>query len=120
MMKLVVSRGLKFRAWDFKNNSYVQNEQASFLFGLLERGEQIVLEQFTGRSDDCGVGIYEGDIVRIDMGFEEEGLYSEVVYNGVGFALKPTGGIKTLLSLDIASDLLLVTGNIHENRELLD
>ena len=140
-------RKIKFRAWDNLEKAYLNkndiaidnlgnifilqdydNNEANLWYARLlpDLGnERYIIEQFTGLTDRNGVGIYEGDFVKVKhkdwieptihmvkWGDDEEypafDLSPEIDETMNGFALA------------IQSDLfsIKIIGNIHENPEL--
>lgn len=72
--------------------------------------------QFTGRKDENGIDIFEGDICRFDM-MGRSGFVGQVKYsdNGMGYWFDLTKGAATLNAISNIE----VIGNIHDNPELL-
>lgn len=81
--------------------------------------DENTIGQYSGREDDKGKEIYEGDIIRATYLDEinESGGCFEVIYDGDSFSAKvDTGYILCLYELwDIE-----VIGNIYDNPELLN
>ena len=118
-------REYKFRT--FMNGSFIysgsnleEDNQLDMFFCLALPGVEI--EQFTGLHDKNGKEIYEGDILKTSIFFESSTLphMGEVVYSDeyCSFATKNEGG--TTLFCSHAINNREVTGNIHENPELLN
>lgn len=122
----------KFRAWDGQDQEYDYNAQnISFydhdedsitLFRHIERDKpNVTLEQCTGLKDKNGKLIYEGDIVKYKLLYEDEFIgdcYKEVSYNK-GF-FEPFNHIFDSRFIFISIENIEVVGNIHENSELLE
>lgn len=92
-----------------------------------------VVEQFSGCVDSKGVDIYEGDILRVsDMNQLPASMLSEIGDRNVGYVIFDTAmfcfGIELKEKNElqarnlgmIAPSSMVVIGNIHENRELLE
>lgn len=130
-------REIKFRAWDKlrKRTSevdriYVDTGGAQLRddFGLYWRKiNDVILEQYTGLKDKNGIGIYEGDVVKVKHKDWIELTIHVVKWFGdeeyPAFDLSP--GIDETMNgfaLAVQSDLfsIKIIGNIHENPELLE
>lgn len=83
-------RELKFRLWDTKENSYVENPT---LYKRLAIGcdggvysgkfddtikDRYIIEQYIGLKDKNGVEIFEGDLIKL---FDDSNEIFEVVYD---------------------------------------
>lgn len=84
------------------------------LFDNTEEVEEDTIGQFTGLHDKNGKEIYEGDIVRYDMGGKCEVSYC-VSGGYAGFDLSPAFHDEEHHLTDVE-----VIGNIHDNPELLN
>ena len=114
-------RELKFRAWWKDTKRFLDGDEwymtcsgAKHLHYAVYpyRGDEFVIEQYTGLKDKNGKEIYEGDIIMHDWGDDEEDMVKHtVLFNKACFEPFNTEVI------DI--DYIVVIGNIHENPELL-
>lgn len=140
-------RDIKFRAWHVSHKVMVNFDNATlckdvyqreFLAHLLNGDFGDVLMQFTGLTDSNGVDIYEGDLLRIpsDCAYEDK-TYNcfEVFYHdneciggqNIGFCMNrmhsqgSSGGGRgyKFTPESILTHGFIVSGNIHENAELL-
>ena len=93
-----------------------------------------ILLQFTGRVDQAGTKIWEGDVLRLDVmwagglpeGEEEYSCYYHVLFHNGGFALLPVGyqdptdNWHVSFLTDYANDLHFIrVGSQYEHPELL-
>jgi len=121
-------RDIRFRAWDKATKSMVDSTtHSSWKFYLLDGGSSIdqvwatkdlELMQFTGLKDMNGVEIYSGDIIRLypdEIGFS---YLKEVV----AAEDRPTLGFEGsgAILCEGNSSIMLVVGNIHQDKELLE
>lgn len=109
-------REIKFRVWDNDENNFWGEGRSLSLVSLVSdsivNDDSTVLEQYTGLTDANGVEVYEGDIISAYVhGFPEIGIveYSE-------FCEWVFGNIR----INEVISSVEVSGNIHENPELLD
>lgn len=110
----------KFRVWDIEFKKYYPASDFC-IEDLQDSGDEIIVEQCTGRKDKNGRLIFEGDVVktiweeRVDwtrLVQHVEHLF-EVYYNGMGFSLrnlKTKAGHVMWKSADYE-----VIGNVHED-----
>lgn len=114
-------RAIKFRAWDsvlgiyvyFKLDDYMAIQ--SFISYTGTFYIKLTIEQFTGLRDKNGKGIFEGDIVQTIGKHNNKAV---VKYDAPSFKYAWTDGVTTIDNAVGWNDFE-VTGNIHENPELL-
>jgi uncharacterized phage protein (TIGR01671 family) len=131
-------REIKFRAWDKKENKWIDGAYGFHILGenmligglfqdyCVERLNDIILMQYTGLKDRNGREIYEGDIVK-----DQNGLISVIVWDSQDCKFDNTdvGDYWRFLEEGIVepacyAESVFVTqeviGNIHQNPELLE
>ena len=137
----------KFRAWDKENDRMIYPSTEGVCFELTEEGINIldlsiepydwvfphldsVLMQSTGLKDKNGVEIFEGDVVKVSDGGNEEDSYTSVVKNYAdegypAFDIEAPSSwyyesnvLSTIMGGDY--ETIEVIGNIWENPNLLE
>ena len=120
-------RDIKFRAWDKEGKVMVDwfwlssegdlYETPVIVYDTphleLERNDDLVAMQYTGKKDINGVEIYEGDILQNEHHFRYQ-----VVFKGDCWrceSLKNSGFKNRFIGRD-----LKVIGNIYQNKDLLE
>lgn len=133
----------KFRAWDKKENKWVDYPiyidangdvyWEHYERGLQEEGDLIVM-QYTGLKDKHGVQIFEGDIIKCtskiydNFGANETGEYEETIKQVIW--KEDSWGTRVINSnltskgaekrgLVISAKYAEVIGNIYENSDLI-
>lgn len=121
-------REIKFRAWDVKREHYFQPNKFDFENkndGLpwVHDGSKfitdVILEQFTGLHDKNGKEIYEGDILAYQ--FDGQRHFTNAVKWKTEYGFYIAGiTVGEWEPEDILYAEYEISGNIHENPELLE
>ena len=96
---------------DDKNNCYAQ---------VTRNIKNVILEQYTGITDDDGEEVYEGDIVRVykdEYPDNHNTNYYDVpvaMEDGCYVVLHKNNELETLMDVYISNYTIKVIGNIHE------
>lgn len=125
----VIADRFKFRAWDKEEETYCYDAEETYdficgnstvaveTFCNLLISERYVVEQCTGLKDKNGKLIYEGDVVQVCT---HDGLFAAVIkYEHCSWMAVFPKSIYRLPLLCIETKIE-VSGNIHENPELLE
>jgi len=110
-----MKREIKFRAWDDIEMVYISDlfwfEENHFSSVNDNLGHKLM--QYTGLKDKNGKEIYEGDIVKGDLGH-----VGTVEYNAPSFEVRWNDGDCCKI-FDAVHGVIEVIGNIYENPNLL-
>ena len=128
----------KFRVWDKGNEQYLNLSEVDYLTLDTENGgliigflgelmnemtympeKDMVIEQCTGLKDKNGNLIYEGDIVKCDRDFSENGrknLIRKVIFADGSFQLERTKTIGDRYYINAFHNFEIIE-NIHEQAE---
>lgn len=131
-------RIIKFRAWDTEQGRLVSDNVAIapnngrfYPWSISSEGITInvsnegrfELMQFTGLTDKNGKEIWEGDIVKTDIGIHKlpkSMSIQPVVFRNGAFVLGESGVYFWDYAIQMRDDTVEVIGNIYEHSNLLD
>lgn len=126
-----MNREIKFRAWDKFNGQYWHSENYKNLGDfftkmqhLIDGGNNLIFEQYTGLEDKNGKEIYEGDVVIYNRGVgnwtgKRMETTHEIVFNEEVFAFVMKYGNSYIKLRKHWNYIYEVIGNIYENPELI-
>ena len=126
-----MSREIKFRAWDSWNEAmhYPAGEKFVLQFdgtighfnGKTYDTVEWVLMQFTGLKDKNGDEIYEGDIIKFKVEFEDQEYDNGIVRWSPGgyWTSQIENDLEELLSEELNDLEGEIIGNVHQNPELI-
>ncbi len=123
-------REIRFRAWCKKGKGFIQGfnmvnfhsyytkglEPEIYRYSVRWKLSDIILMQYTGLEDNSGIGIYEGDIIKLENACDNS-IYEVVIKN---CTLRLRHNEKLYYDERVfAESITEVIGNIMENPELL-
>ena len=118
-------REIKVRVWNGKDLRYFNLDIGDLyeMEGHLVRNPGSFITEHTGLKDKNGKEIYEGDVVRHDIGEEHEwGGVHEVIFSAGAFLIRggKPHGMRYGEPFNWYPHNLEVIGNIYESPELLE
>ena len=130
-----MSREIKFRAWDCKENSYAKygvklKQDGSIVsdeydwvneewYSKVDEEHNFIIEQYTGLKDKNGKEIYEGDIIQCHLSPISSTIFTGVVEFRPGCIMFKNFSDSGAYAFNFLGAIEAVIGNIHENPELL-
>jgi uncharacterized phage protein (TIGR01671 family) len=129
-----MQREIKFRVWDKAENEFSDVSEYDSLnwfdrFRDPKIPETLTIQQYTGAKDRAGVEIYEGDIIKYGMSYDQEKplpklrfveFYEpQLIYKIVEVGDHPVSVDYLYEAIGDSTRWCEVIGNIFENPELL-
>lgn len=141
-----MNRTIKFRAWDIRDHRMIPPEEIAeiqnqvddeidYVINLTEARHvrpisHVRLLQYTGLKDKNGKEIYEGDVVKLSLDFEDKGRIVETREYGLNIVIYDSTQARfrlkemvvcgpDWLQNDLTRFNCEIVGNIFENSDLL-